>query len=65
MKFYYEDSYKSFENLMKSVYGAVYSKEKEGFTVNDAMVLGTFSIALDTLYAVLMKSIEKDYEEDE
>lgn len=65
MKIYCKKGYKSFKDLMESAYDAVYSKEKNGFTADDVIVLGIFSIALDKLYADLMKSIKKDVEEDE
>ena len=52
--------YKPFMDLMKQTYNIIYSEEKDGFTHQDAIVLGVFSISLDSLCDEFNKEIEED-----
>ena len=49
MKFYCENMYESFKDLMKKTYDMIFSVEKSGFTITDAIELVLFSMALDSL----------------
>ena len=53
-------SYKPFMDLMKSTYDAVFSDDKDGFTNQDAIILGLFKVTLDSLCAELNKISERE-----
>ena len=56
--------YKSFKDLFNATYDMIYSKEKDEFSCEDAMVVTLFSIALDSLCGQFNKEIDKEREED-
>ena len=54
-----ESGYKPFMDLMKTTYDMVFSEEKDGFTHQDAIILGVFKVTLDSLCAKLNTIIER------
>lgn len=52
--------YKPFMGLMKTTYDAVFSDDKDGFSKQDAIILGMFKVTLDSLWAELNKISERE-----
>lgn len=60
MKVYCENRYESIKDLMKTTYDNVFSDEKSGFSVDDALKLLLFSADLDSLCVQFNEEINKE-----